>query len=225
MHRMNIRLKYSVLFLLVAFNFKAQFFQGVGLFGGLTLSKQKYSIKNIEPNILRNSLNRFRYSGGFVAEFVDHDLFRWQMNLAYVQKGMKDYSQTGNAAYNNYDHISFENYLKIRYELYKFIPYILVGPRVEYNIIKSTTVFKPYSDNINPLQVSLGLGAGIELVTFGRLKPFIEAYYNPYVLPMYNKDNVTITGRTFELRIGIIYRPKRKAFDDCNAPRYNGPRY
>jgi hypothetical protein len=222
---MNIRIKYFILFLFSLSIARAQFFQGLGIFGGLTLSNQKYSIRSIEPNILYKSLNRFRYSGGFVAEFIDHDIFRWQMNLAYVQKGMKDYSVLGKAAYNNYDHISFENYLKVRYEFYKLIPYILVGPRVEYNIIKSTAVFKPESDAINPLQFSLGLGAGIELVTFGRFKPFIEGYYNPYVLPLYNKNNVSITGRTFELRIGVIYRPKRKAFDDCNAPRYNGPRY
>jgi hypothetical protein len=222
---MNNRFTYILLFFSFALIVKAQFFQGAGLFGGLTLSKQKYSIRNVEPNILNTSLNRFRYSGGLMAEFVDHDIFRWQMNLAYVQKGMKDYSQTGSAAYNNYDHISFENYLKVRHEFYKLIPYVLVGPRVEYSVIKSTTVFKPYSDNINPLQFTLGLGAGVELITFGKLKPFIEAYYNPYVLPMYNKNNVSITGRTFELRIGLIYRPKRKAFDDCNAPRYNGPRY
>jgi hypothetical protein len=222
---MNSRIKYCVLFFFIVVSSKAQFFQGIGVFGGLTLSKQKYSIKNIEPNLSYNSLNRFRYSGGLIAEFFDHDYIRWQMNMAYVQKGMKDYSQTGKAAYNNYDHISFENYIKGRYELYHFTPYVLIGPRVEYNIIKATSVFKPYSDAINPLQVSLAVGAGIELVTFGKWKPFIEGYYNPYVLPLYNRDNVSVTGRTFELRVGVIYRFKKKAFDDCNAPRYNGPRY
>jgi hypothetical protein len=222
---MNVRLKYLFVFLIMTQLSYAQFFQGAGIFGGLTLSNQKYSFRNVEPNVNYKSINRFRYSGGLLAEFVDHDIFRWQMNAAHVQKGMKDYSQTGNAAYNNYDHISFENYLKVRYELYHFVPYLLVGPRVEYNIIKSIAVFQPYSSSISPWQFSLAGGVGAELVTFGKIKPFIEAYYNPYILPLYNKDKVSITGRTFELRVGIIYRPKKKAFDDCNAPRYNGPRY
>ncbi len=222
---MNIRLIPILLIMFCTQFAKAQFFQGFGVFGGLTLSKQKYKFENLEPTQTYKSLNRFRYSAGLIAEFVDHDILRWQVNAAYVQKGMKDYSQTGNAAYNNYDQISLENYLKVRKEFYKLTPYILVGPRVEYNIIKSTSVFKPYSDGISPFQFSLGLAAGLELVTFGRFKPFIEGHYNPYLLPIYNKDNVSITGRTFELRIGIIYRPKRKAFDDCNAPSYNGPRY
>ncbi len=222
---MNIRQTYILLFLFCALHSKAQFFQGIGIFGGLTLSNQKYKFENIEPSAAYKSLNRFRYSGGLIAEFVDHNIFRWQVNAAYVQKGMKDYTQTGSAAYNNYDHVSLENYLKVRKEFYKLTPYILLGVRAEYNIIKATSVFKPYSDGIRPIQFSLGLAAGLELVTFGRLKPFIEGHYNPYVMPIYNKDNVSITGRTFELRIGVIYRPKRKAFDDCNAPRYNGPRY
>lgn len=222
---MNIRQVYIFVFLFCLLHVKAQFFQGLGIFGGLTLSKQNYKFTAIEPNQSYSSLNRFRYSGGLIAEFVDHDLFRWQVNVTYVQKGMKDYTQTGNAAYNNYDHISLENYLKVRKEFYKLTPYILVGARAEYNILKSTSVFKPYSDGIRPIQVSLGLAAGLELVTFGRLKPFIEGHYNPYLMPIYNQDKVSITGRTFELRIGVIYRPKRKAFDDCNAPTYNGPRY
>jgi hypothetical protein len=222
---MMIRSKYFILFLLGFVIAKAQFFQGIGVFGGLTWSNQKYFFGNIEPNSAYKSINRLRYSGGLMSEWIDHDYIRWQMNLAYVQKGMKDYSQLGVAAYNHYDQISFENYLKLRYEAYRFVPYVLVGPRVEYTIIQNTQVFKPYSDNFSKIKLSLGLGAGAELVTFGRLKPFIEVYYNPYILPLHMQDKVNVGGRTLELRIGVIYRPKRKAFDDCNAPRYNGPRY
>jgi hypothetical protein len=35
---------------------------------------------------------------------------------------------------------------------------------------------------------------------------------------------VTMWNRTLELRVGIIFRPK-KALDDCNAPRFRGKNY
>jgi hypothetical protein len=56
--------------------------------------------------------------------------------------------------------------------------------------------------------------------------PFIEFHWNPDV--MYQPSPIpgaSMRNRTYELRIGIMYRPAKKGIDDCNAPKYHGNYY
>ena len=53
---------------------------------------------------------------------------------------------------------------------------------------------------------------------------FVEYHWNPDII-RHTHDNVKVRNRTFELRVGLVYRKKKRSIDDCNAPRYNGPAY
>jgi hypothetical protein len=39
------------------------------------------------------------------------------------------------------------------------------------------------------------------------------------------RNGCTVRNRTFELRIGLIFRPAKGSIDDCNAPTYHGNYY
>ena len=52
---------------------------------------------------------------------------------------------------------------------------------------------------------------------------FTEYHWNPDIIS-HKKDAVRYRNRTFELKVGIMYRPRKRNIDDCNAPRYKRAR-
>jgi hypothetical protein len=98
------------------------------------------------------------------------------------------------------------------------------GIRLEYLFQKSVSAFKDYSGNMPTIFFSGNVGLGYEFPVFKKISAFVEYHWNPDILS-HKKNNIQYRNRTFELRVGLIYRPRKRSIDDCNAPRYNGPAY
>jgi hypothetical protein len=227
-----------------------QFLKGFGIFGAGTESVHHY--KNLDENkkdfTLDNPSNfnlsyyypqshisreYFSWGAGMFAEFSTRDNIRWQTEFEYVKKGAQEKevidpfigTRSGSFSANKYTYIQWNNYLKFYNPIgYGSHWYIMPGIRLEYLLSKSTSVFTSVSSKFPTFWFSGNVGLGYEFPLTKRLSGFIEYHWNPDILA-HKIDNIKVRNRTFELRLGIVYRPRQRRIDDCNAPRYNGPAY
>ncbi len=206
----------SIAFILaIAFQCKAQFVNSIGLTAGVSAGNQKFFFK--DPAAISQKKYTFGFNASFFAEFFSHDYTRWVSELQYNQKGSIDKQFDQNYP-NKLQYISWNNYLKIRYEMYSIIPYVLVGPRLDYMLSQSTTSPTIVS-NFSKLNMSAGLGGGIEFVSFSNFKFLVEAFYNPDIAPAYVTPDLHVKNKNIELRIGLKYE-FAGAKESCNTPTY-----
>jgi hypothetical protein len=191
----------------------AQLINGFGLTGGVSYSNEKFVFANPSAILKKNYL--LGYNGSAFMEFFNGDYVRWVTELQYNQKGSVDKQPTGNDV-NKLQYGCFNNYLKIRKEFYAVIPYIMLGPRVEYMISQNTSS-PTITDNFTQLHISPAVGAGIELVSYGNLKFLMEVFYNPDLLYAYQTAPLNIYNKNFEFRVGFKYVPGKRS--TCNMPR------
>lgn len=216
-------LKSTILVLILICSFagsgNAQLVNGIGVTGGITYSRQNWKFSGpsstVDLSVKRKYL--LRYNGSIYAELFQHDFIRFRTEIQYNLKGSKEVIPTadGDKKYRNkVGYLCWNNFLKLRYEMFAVIPYILIGPRVEYALIKNPEVYQPVIHNFNKLHVTASAGAGVELVTFGIIKPFTEAHFNPGIMRSYGKtDNLGIKNLAWELRIGF-----RAAIQNSDCP-------
>lgn len=224
---------------------KAQFFKGVGIFGALTQSAHYYKNADTDrkldtPYVFNRfyppshiSKEFFNWGAGLFLEFSTRDNLRWQTEFEYTHKGAKEKELTNaftgeredNFRVNKYTYIQWNNYLKF-YNPIGFSShwYIMPGIRLEYLLNNSASVFTPVSGNFPRFWFSGDIGIGYEFPLFKKISAFVEYHWNPDII-RHKHDNVKVRNRTFELRVGLVYRKKKRSIDDCNAPRYNGPAY
>ncbi len=237
-------LNIGLLFLLtVPVSVFSQFLRGVGIYGAETSSRDRYKnnystdLQN-DPTFLHTQPNshkggeRQSWGAGIFLEMLSSDLWRWRTEVEYANKGSKEdggtnmitgANQTGT---NTYKNIQWNNYLKRYVDLgLKYPTYAMIGVRVEYDISKSTPAYNYIAGQFKTLTFSADLGLGMEIPLKRGWSIFVEEHYNPDAWFKYKKDKIWAMGRTWETRVGIIYRWKRGigAYDiDCNAPRYHG---
>ena len=219
----------------------AQFFRGVGFFIGGTSSSHRYknslavdslNFLHTLPAPSHRSGEFIYFSGGILAEFLSHRHFRWQTEFEYCKKGAKERAllvpwpvERAGASNNTYTNIEWNNYLKyFLNEGYRGTFYFMIGARLDYNLSRSLTAYTAVANLVPKIKVSPDVALGYEFITYRRWKPFIEGHYNPDILKK-RLDNVTFYGRMWEIRVGLIYRPKGRSIDDCNAPKYHGSGY
>lgn len=228
----------------------AQFFRGFGIFAAGNHSAHYYTNKNAgekdaEVDVANNfpynayypnshiSREYFSWGAGIFAELLNRDRIRWQTELEYTHKGAKEKelidpfigTRDGSFSLNKYTYFQWNNYLKF----YNPIGlsshwYLMPGIRLEYLFRKSVSAFTAYAGNMPVIFFSGNVALGYEFPITKTIYGFTEYHWNPDILS-HKKDNVTYRNRTFELRVGLMYRPKKRNIDDCNAPKYHGPAY
>lgn len=223
----------------------AQFFRGIGVFGALTQSAHYYKNKDEslkDPTIFvpqyyypstHISTEYFSWGAGVFAEFLRSDNYRWQTELEYANKGARETeiidqymgTRTNSKANNKYTYIQWNNYLKFYYPIFQYShTYLMPGIRLEYLYKKSTPVFSSVSSNFPTFWFSGNIGVGYEFPLFKNFSGFAEYHWNPDIL-RHRHANTFVRNRTLEARFGVMWRPRVKRIDDCNAPKYHGPNY
>lgn len=229
---------------LIAFRASSQSFKGIGIYGALTQSAHYYTNtdtdRKLDTPFVYNrfypqshiSKEFFNWGAGIFAEFGREGL-RWQTELEYANKGAKERELlnpiTGERASdfgkNKYTYIQWNNYLKFYRPLgFSSHWYIMPGIRLEYLFRNSASVFTPVSGDFPTFWFSGDIGVGYEFPLFKQISGLVEYHWNPDII-RHTHNNIKVRNRTFELRVGLVYRKKRRSVDDCNAPRYNGPAY
>ena len=194
---------------------KAQFVNSMGITAGVSAGNQKFLFT--EPL----AISRKKYIVGFNAsifgEFFSHDYARWVTEIQYDQKGSIDKQPEGNYG-NSLQYLSWNNYLKLRYEMYSIIPYIMVGPKLEYRLTQATSS-PPVTGSFLPLHISGAFGGGVEFISYSRFKFLVEAFYNPDMMPAYVTPDLHIKNKNIQLRVGVKYQFGEQR-ESCNTPTY-----
>jgi hypothetical protein len=233
-----------IIFLMSAGFLSAQsFIKGYGFFGSGTSSKHEY--RNEDTDKKNDSLylpyfypqthiskERLSWGAGAFLE-LGREKVRWQTEVAYMNKGAKEMALTnaytgersGTYETNKMTYIQWNNYLKFYNPIFSAAHwYWMAGVRLEYLFRQSTPVFSDFSGNFPKFWFSGDVALGYEFPLFRRLHAFSEFHWNPDIISR-KQDNTKLRARTFELRVGIVIRKKKRSIDDCNAPRYKGPAY
>jgi hypothetical protein len=238
----------SLIFFGVQHQLFSQILKGIGVFGALTDSRNRY--RNVDagsrqftssdlatnPNYYFSNYigaEKISWGAGIFAEFSRNDAARWQTEIAYIKKGSKEKDMTdpltgardGGFGVNRYTYIQWNNYLKFFNGLGLYSNwYWMIGIRAEFNLINSSPMNSPYSSP-GKIWASGDLGAGMEFPLIRKINWFVEEHWNQDIYNLKKNSSVSRRLRCFETRIGLVYRPRRKSIDDCNAPKYRGPAY
>lgn len=237
-----------ILFLILVFGghvASAQFLKGIGIFGALTSSAHYYenmdTDKKSDTTFVYNhfypqshiSKEFINWGAGLFLELSNRDNLRWQTEVEYTHKGAKEKGlinpitgeREGSFRANKYTYIQWNNYLKFYNPLgYGAHWYVMPGIRLEYLLSSNGSSFPPISGSFPKFWFSGNIGVGYEYHLFKNISAFTELHWNPDII-RHKHDNTKVRNRTYELRIGLVYRKKKRSIDDCNAPRYNGPAY
>ena len=213
-------MKKGILFIVIflfALQSKAQFLNSIGITAGVSAGNQKFYF--FDPLAISKKNYVLGYNGSVFLEFFSGDYARWVSEIQFNQKGALDKRPEGNYR-NKLNYICWNNYLKLRYEMYRIIPYILVGPRLEYNL--SQAIASPeITGKFSALHVSAAGGIGVEFISYSNFKFFTEAFYNPdlLVMPGYKRTGLSVKNKNIELRIGLKYEFGGRK-ETCNTPTY-----
>ena len=180
-----------------------------------------------------NSTELQGFSVGIMLEMLRSADWRWVTEIDFCNKGAIEHELLQPAladirryGVNHRSMLQWNNYIKRWiYWKKKSRPYVMAGVRIEDMMTNSAQAYTYVSGAVHKIQVSFDLGAGIEWNIRGPWNFFVEEHYNPDVIPIYTGTKVAMWNRTWETRIGIMYRFKSGigAVDlDCNAPRYHG---
>jgi hypothetical protein len=226
----------------------SQFLKGIGVFGALTDSRNRYRNKDADsrqftgsdlaanPNYYFSNYiaaEHLSWGAGIFAEFSTSDAARWQTEIGYIKKGSKEKDMTdaltgardGGFGVNRYTYIQWNNYLKYFNGLGLYSSwYWMIGIRAEYNLINSSSMNSPYSSP-GKIWASGDLGLGTEFPLIRKINWFVEGHWNNDIYNLKKNSSVSRRLRSFEARLGLVYRPRRRSIDDCNAPKYRGPAY
>lgn len=204
-----------IIILLLSLQSKAQFLNSIALTGGVSYGNQKFYF--YDPAAISKKKYALGYNASFFAECFSNDYARWVTEIQYNQKGSIDKQPDAKYA-NKLQYLSWNNYLKIRYELFSIIPYVLAGPRLDYDLTQATSS-PAITGKFLPLHVSAAVGGGIEFVNYYNFKFFIEGFFNPDAMPAYVQPALHIKNKNLELRVGVKYEFVARK-ERCNAPTY-----
>lgn len=181
--------------ILIAMPASAQFFQGWGIMAGGTLGRQYWFYD--EPIGKEKQKYLLRYNGEVFAEFFSHPTFRWVTELQYNVKGTKHPLPDGSTVKFVNQYAAWNNYLMVRKEMYSIIPYVKIGPRVEY-VAATDQAFQQW-------HFTGSVGAGVEFVAYGPVKFITEAHWVPDATRSYTETSPEIAQHAWELRVGLKF--------------------
>jgi hypothetical protein len=241
-------MKKAALITLVCFGLHGQaqkLFKGAGVFGVLTVSKHEYNNLDTDKKDTNYVYQHFfpqshiskeflNWGAGIFLELSRRDNVRWQTELAYMNKGANEMglvniytgARTGNYSPNKLTYIQWNNYLKFWNPIFNSSHwYFMAGVRLEYLFRRSASAYPEVVAAFPSFWFSGDLGLGYEFPVTEKIGVFVETHWNPDIIPHKYNGNTRVRARTFEARVGVTYRPRKRRIDDCNAPVYKGPAY
>ena len=213
--------------LIVSFSFQktnAQILRDVGIKTGISISKQNWASNSIDKVLMKDYRTGLNFSLNL--EWFNNDFVTLITDIGYIQKGFNeeimmttpDNPESGplKTFDTRFDYMFFSPQLKIRKEFNDLIPYIFVGPRIDYQLsYKSdfdlSVIEKDFEELIFGLNYGLGIayrikGIGISL-EFTNLYDFTDVMNTQ---PAQNTTGLKITNNAFTINLGINYYLKQK---------------
>jgi len=198
---------------------KKSILSAIGIAGGITYGKDQWNPEG--PYAQERDLLGF--NGAVLVEFFHHPVYRWRVEAEYNQLGSTEllYVPAGQKTIDRTNYISLNNYLKIVFRKEGFVPYLLIGPRIEYLINEHAGVYPDVIGSFYRFHVSGAIGVGAEMTWNNPIRPFIEAFYHHDLMDSYYLNGnaiytpTDISYRGYELRIGLKYFFVGLRKDEC----------
>lgn len=206
---------FLLLFLLGSSISFSQIISGFGVKVGLTSSQFKWDYT------IKSGLNALDFvtdrkpgiNFGLFAEFFSSPFFALSTELNYISKGFQkeiiattsESPESGNKVLwkMSFNYLNISVLAKPKINLDLLTPYILVGPRVDIELNKSSSLDNP--DNYNEFlseRLGLKLGFGTELKLFD-LNFLSELIWDVDFKDIYSNENVNVKTNSFDIRIGL----------------------
>jgi hypothetical protein len=190
---------------------EAQLIRSFGLKAGATNSSQEWNytyLTDFTPE------TRWGINVGVFSEFMNIPYFSFVTELNYVQKGMKDKIAVTTPQNpdpiefitwdTRVDYLNFSTLGKCRFDLSRFIPYILFGPRVDFEINQENSPdgTNVVAENFNEIMYGIKIGVGSEF-KFDSFNLLAEILYDYNFNDLYKGEYLTVISDSFDFRIGI----------------------
>jgi hypothetical protein len=194
---------------------QAQLIRGYGVKIGATISNQKWDYNNYLPEL--NPESRWGFNVGVFSEFFNSPYLSLITELNYVQKGMKKdlpvstiTNPDGTGEFITWDtridYLNLSALGKLRLDFNPLIPYILLGPKIDFqiNLDNSMGLLNVVEKNFNEVMYGLKVGIGSE-VQFDSFSLLTEILYDYNINELYKNENLTVTLDSFDFRLGIMF--------------------
>lgn len=197
---------------------QAQIIRGYGLKVGATISNQEWEYSK-ESGLSGSSFdtdNRFGFNIGIFSEFLNIPFVSIVTELNYIQKGMKKElpvttvtQPDGTGEFVTWDtrvdYINISAFGKLRFNVGLFSPYILLGPKIDFEIKKTNSLGSvnvvEEGFNKNRFGFKVGIGTEINLLSFTLLA---EILYDADFNELYENKNLKVNSNSFNFRVGIM---------------------
>ena len=151
---------------------QAQVVKSIAVNSGIVWSTQNWDYKTADIDFPSEYCTGFHIAA--VTEFFQHKYLSLLTDIGYNRKGFKaefpvirvePYEELGTMEKKfAYKYLYFSPQFKARMEFGNFIPYLFIGPRLDYQIAYPTEFSYPGWDYYNDLVLGMNYGLGIEYV-------------------------------------------------------------
>jgi len=192
-----------------------QLYKGFGVKAGISSSNQDW---NYAGNY--NDIEGTNFKGFYFCIFVEglnYNFFSSILEISYIRKGFytnvkpssvspdgEGYIET-DYLNNKFDYISFSYLVKLKYENTIIVPYILFGPRIDFQINENIE-FNLHSDQFRQTAWGYSIGGGLLYNKIENIDLLIEFTSSPDISKIYNTDLLEISKFSYELKIGILFK-------------------
>ena len=194
---------------------QAQFVRGYGIKLGTTVSNQDWEYVP-SLNVTLNPDNRLGLNIGFFAELLNNPILSIVTEVNYVQKGMKtDIEKTtvsnpdGTGEFITWDtrvdYINLSALGKIRVKLGIVSPYVIAGPKIDFEINKVFSLNEANSveENFNKNRIGFKVGIGAE-INLMSLNLIFEFLYDADFNELFENENLKVNSNSIDLRVGLM---------------------
>lgn len=194
----------------------SQIISGYGVKIGLTSSQFNWDYTPISglDNLDFHSDRKPGLNAGLFVDFFDLPYFTICTEINYIEKGFQKeiYStSTDNPEFGpkvlwkvSFNYFNISVLAKPKIDLGLISPYILIGPRFDIEISKSSQLDNPenYKDYLSKrFGIKCGIGSEINLFELNFLAEFI---WDIDLKDIYQNPNVNVKTNSFDIRFGII---------------------
>jgi len=197
-------------------NVHCQIIESLGLKAGITLSNQSHRFTPIDYTLETDPV-----TGPGMAIFMEsfrRNHMSVQLDLEFAAKGSKTNTQSitinhldndriivnkGDLMISKFYYLSLSPMARYRGGNEIFVPYFLLGPRLDFLVKYTSDSDYPLEDQNN---VILGLNSGIGMeLNLKILSVFAEVQFKPDLSPVTNKEPLLINNNILLMTLGVRY--------------------
>jgi len=193
---------------------QAQLIKSYGFKIGATSSSQDWDYTQLTDFTPET---RWGINVGVFTEFLNIPYFSLVTELNYIQKGMKEdvpvttvTNPDGTGEYITWDtrvdYLNISALGKFRLDFSLFTPYIVIGPKLDFEINQEHSLgfTDVVEENFNEVMYGFKIGIGSE-VKFEFFSIIAEILYDYNFNDLYEGEYLTVTSDSFDFRIGIMF--------------------